>query len=335
MSVDVLSQVWNLMEDPVIEFFATALGLNPKKIELPVDTPILWESKIIPLTIEYIDQLRKEKEQGQEHVPRSQEFSKYYENNLLIKGHYLFSREVVVDSSLFPKNSEDIIGGPFSIPSFRSLFDLSNIRNSNRDAADPSAQKDSVTLKEMSKKLSGFTKTRKGYRNVLPTEEESEAESSMYNEKKDKFNRRRDNFLDSKDISSPKQDRGYNSDSSSTSGSFSDVELDENLKEKKSSPKIGNLIDLGEEFTVVIEDPPMNIESLKDQQDDVYSVSIKEYTPVIILHIHGGGWISQSPKTHLVYLREWAKRTNLPVLSVDYSKNNFKDKYINFIYLIF
>ena len=47
---------------------------------------------------------------------------------------------------------------------------------------------------------------------------------------------------------------------------------------------------------------------------------LTEYSPVIILHIHGGGWISQSPRTHLAYLRIWARETKLPILSVDYGK---------------
>ena len=40
---------------------------------------------------------------------------------------------------------------------------------------------------------------------------------------------------------------------------------------------------------------------------------------ILIVHIHGGGWISQSPDQHLPYVSEWAKRTNSPVLSIDYS----------------
>ena len=47
--------------------------------------------------------------------------------------------------------------------------------------------------------------------------------------------------------------------------------------------------------------------------------SPKEEPSVIVLHIHGGGFISQSPLSHLVYLKDWAKRTKLPILSVDYT----------------
>merc|ERR1712137_446706 len=40
---------------------------------------------------------------------------------------------------------------------------------------------------------------------------------------------------------------------------------------------------------------------------------------LIIIHIHGGGWVSQSPDQHLPYLSEWAKEAKLPAISIDYS----------------
>ncbi|CRL00604.1 CLUMA_CG013864, isoform A [Clunio marinus] len=39
----------------------------------------------------------------------------------------------------------------------------------------------------------------------------------------------------------------------------------------------------------------------------------------LIFHVHGGGWISQSSKTHEVYLREWAIKLDVPILSIDYT----------------
>ena len=39
----------------------------------------------------------------------------------------------------------------------------------------------------------------------------------------------------------------------------------------------------------------------------------------LLLHIHGGGFVAQSPKSHEVYLRNWAKELRLPILSIDYS----------------
>lgn len=39
----------------------------------------------------------------------------------------------------------------------------------------------------------------------------------------------------------------------------------------------------------------------------------------LIIHIHGGGWVSQSPDQHIAYVSEWAKMANAPVISIDYS----------------
>ncbi|KAH9495219.1 DDB1- and CUL4-associated factor 8 [Bulinus truncatus] len=39
----------------------------------------------------------------------------------------------------------------------------------------------------------------------------------------------------------------------------------------------------------------------------------------LVIHIHGGGFVAQSSKSHEVYLREWAVTVDAPILSVDYS----------------
>lgn len=39
----------------------------------------------------------------------------------------------------------------------------------------------------------------------------------------------------------------------------------------------------------------------------------------LMLHVHGGGFVSQSSKSHLVYLYEWANALNVPIFSIDYS----------------
>lgn len=36
----------------------------------------------------------------------------------------------------------------------------------------------------------------------------------------------------------------------------------------------------------------------------------------IILHIHGGGFISMSSYMHQFYTRRWAKKMNVPILSI-------------------
>ncbi|CAD8122034.1 unnamed protein product [Paramecium sonneborni] len=39
----------------------------------------------------------------------------------------------------------------------------------------------------------------------------------------------------------------------------------------------------------------------------------------IIIHIHGGGFISQSSSSHQCYTREWSINLNVPIFSIDYS----------------
>ena len=39
----------------------------------------------------------------------------------------------------------------------------------------------------------------------------------------------------------------------------------------------------------------------------------------IIIHLHGGGWVAQSPESHLDYLHQWAAQLDTPILSIDYS----------------
>ena len=39
----------------------------------------------------------------------------------------------------------------------------------------------------------------------------------------------------------------------------------------------------------------------------------------VIFHVHGGGFISQTSKSHLDYLHQWSKQLSVPILTVDYS----------------
>lgn len=39
----------------------------------------------------------------------------------------------------------------------------------------------------------------------------------------------------------------------------------------------------------------------------------------LIFHVHGGGFVAQSSKSHLVYLNEWTDHLNVPIFSIDYS----------------
>ena len=42
-------------------------------------------------------------------------------------------------------------------------------------------------------------------------------------------------------------------------------------------------------------------------------------SPHLLIHCHGGGFVAQSSKAHLSYLRDWAKILNVPILSIDYN----------------
>ena len=35
--------------------------------------------------------------------------------------------------------------------------------------------------------------------------------------------------------------------------------------------------------------------------------------------MHGGGFVSQTSKSHTTYLKQWASEWGIPILSVDYS----------------
>ena len=39
----------------------------------------------------------------------------------------------------------------------------------------------------------------------------------------------------------------------------------------------------------------------------------------LILHAHGGGFISQSSQSHEIYLKPWCKELRIPIVSIDYS----------------
>lgn len=39
----------------------------------------------------------------------------------------------------------------------------------------------------------------------------------------------------------------------------------------------------------------------------------------LVFHVHGGGWASQTSKSHEIYLKQWACHIKCPILSIDYS----------------
>lgn len=54
-------------------------------------------------------------------------------------------------------------------------------------------------------------------------------------------------------------------------------------------------------------------------EKDVKSSNVLPKSKEILFHCHGGGFIAQSSRSHLVYLLEWAVNLNIPIISIDYS----------------
>ena len=76
------------------------------------------------------------------------------------------------------------------------------------------------------------------------------------------------------------------------------------------SPFFGGSADANNSPSNSTESPQKNKKA--QQQQEVYR------PPAIVLHIHGGGFVSQTTSSHTNYLKEWAAQTGLPILSIDY-----------------
>ena len=51
----------------------------------------------------------------------------------------------------------------------------------------------------------------------------------------------------------------------------------------------------------------------------ICSCKVQPSSDAIFFHMHGGGFIAQTSKSHQSYLRQWSRNLGLPILSVDYS----------------
>lgn len=47
--------------------------------------------------------------------------------------------------------------------------------------------------------------------------------------------------------------------------------------------------------------------------------NIKAPARGLIIHCHGGGFLALTSHSHLVYLKMWAKKIGVPILSIDYT----------------
>lgn len=60
-------------------------------------------------------------------------------------------------------------------------------------------------------------------------------------------------------------------------------------------------------------------EGMIGEQNMTKKKSMNTVTDKFLFHCHGGGFVAQSSKSHEVYLKEWAIKLNIPILSIDYS----------------
>jgi acetyl esterase/lipase len=64
--------------------------------------------------------------------------------------------------------------------------------------------------------------------------------------------------------------------------------------------------------------PSINMGSMPSMSWKTQTKPSATVSPFLIVHFHGGGFIAQSSSSHEVYLRDWAKALDAPILSVDY-----------------
>lgn len=334
-------QVWNLLEDPVIEFFATALGLNPRKLDLNADCRLLFESTIKPLMIK-----DPSSDSQKEAIVGSPD-----EKTLMLSCQFLCARDVKIDRRLYPtansdQHETDSVFNPLRSETFRSLIRFPTLPGTR---AVGNSQSNEDGLQEITRKLSMLPTSRRGYASLSDSDYDSdnpnemspgrEFDSGNRKPSSDKFERRRNRFMDHQFGS----DDSSGSEKRRLSGEFTDVPLDvspptSSGEASPASPRVGKIMDLDldeESFNVLLDDQTaQNPEDLEYVGQDTHRIlvtpgegsspdgrtspSLADYIPVVILHVHGGGWISQSPRTHLAYLRMWAKETKLPILSIDY-----------------
>ncbi|KAL7041376.1 hypothetical protein ACKWTF_000749 [Chironomus riparius] len=59
--------------------------------------------------------------------------------------------------------------------------------------------------------------------------------------------------------------------------------------------------------------------SAKTRQGMVGEKSSVEPSKTLIIHVHGGGFYTNSPQSHEVYLRDWVVKLDVPILAIKYS----------------
>lgn len=53
--------------------------------------------------------------------------------------------------------------------------------------------------------------------------------------------------------------------------------------------------------------------------DQLFAQQRKALHDAVIVHIHGGGFVAMSSRSHQGYTRKWANALGVPIFSIDYS----------------
>eukprot|EP00039_Didymoeca_costata_P007529 m.100834 g.100834 ORF g.100834 m.100834 type:complete len:846 (+) comp13726_c0_seq1:278-2815(+) len=94
-------------------------------------------------------------------------------------------------------------------------------------------------------------------------------------------------------------------------------ESTESNEEGEANFTILNTEVVAEEMTQTDADIPHHTQTKK-----TFSPTKRKQHPAsdtLVLHFHGGGFVSSTTKSHSVYLRSWAQKLDCPIVSVDYS----------------
>lgn len=113
------------------------------------------------------------------------------------------------------------------------------------------------------------------------------------------------------------------------------IKLDQTLrlpKVQNSNLNTDENFDIKQEFVDIL--PPKGSEPTDTVRIRILSAQVREgmldsISPVsaapiepsnnLILHVHGGGFIAHSSKSHEIYLKPWCKELKVPIVSIDYS----------------
>src|SRR3990167_2978625 len=148
LTFEIQRDVWNLLEDPVIEFFATVVGLNPKKLKLRLETDLYIENELIPLNNWYFNDLNEEIKNPLDQVASKKHFGDLHLKKYSVKCKFLANRDLVVSHSLFPSSAdldqEKRFYRPSTLTNVRHFFSSTNLHSDDvpyhEDASDPTGR---------------------------------------------------------------------------------------------------------------------------------------------------------------------------------------------------